>query len=135
MDEDPGWEKNYPSFVINKCMSQHMDTVMIANEMNQYPGLDKKLQYDFFINIVRPRKRFSPWGKKQKVKDLELVKQFYGYSTEKALQAMRILSPDQIEIIRDKLNKGGKNRRVNLRKFNGQKMIWLRLISRSLMTS
>ena len=110
MDEDPGWEKNYPSFVINKCMSQHMDTVMIANEMNQYPGLDKKLQYDFFINIMRPRKRFSPWGKKQKVKDLELVKQFYGYSTEKALQAMRILSPDQIEIIRDKLNKGGKNR-------------------------
>ena len=110
MDEDPGWEKNYPSFVINKCMSQHMDTIMIANEMNQYPGLDRKMQYDFFINIVRPRKRFSPWGKKQKVKDLELVKQFYGYSTEKALQAMRILSPDQIEIIRDKLNKGGKNR-------------------------
>ena len=110
MDEDPGWEKNYPSFVINKCMSQHLDTIMIANEMNQYPSLDRKMQYDFFINIVRPRKRFSPWGKKQKVKDLELVKQFYGYSTEKALQAMRILSPDQIEIIRDKLNKGGKNR-------------------------
>ena len=110
MDEDPGWEKNYPSFVINKCMSQHLDTIMIANEMNQYPGLDKKLQYDFFINIVRPRKRFSPWGKKQKVKDLELVKEFYGYSTEKAMQAMRILSPDQLEIIRDKLNKGGKNR-------------------------
>ena len=110
MDEDPGWEKNYPSFVINKCMSQHLDTIMIANEMNQYPGLDRKMQYDFFINIVRPRKRFSPWGKKPKVKDLELVKQFYGYSTEKALQAMRILSPDQIEIIRDKLNKGGKNR-------------------------
>lgn len=110
MDEDPGWEKNYPPFVINKCMSQHLDTIMFANEMNQYPGLDKKLQYDFFINIVRPRKRFSPWGKKQKVKDLELVKEFYGYSTEKAMQAMRILSPDQLEIIRDKLNKGGKNR-------------------------
>ena len=110
MDEDPGWEKNYPSFVINKCMSQHLDTIMIANEMNQYPGLDRKMQYDFFINIVRPRKRFSPWGKKQKVKDLELVKEFYGYSTEKAMQAMRILSPDQLEIIRDKLNKGGKNR-------------------------
>ena len=110
MDEDPGWEKNYPSFVINKCMSQHLDTIMFANEINQYPGLDKKLQYDFFINIVRPRKRFSPWGKKQKVKDLELVKEFYGYSTEKAMQAMRILSPDQLEIIRDKLNKGGKNR-------------------------
>ena len=110
MDEDPGWEKNYPSFVINKCMSQHMDTVMIANEMNQYPGLDKKLQYDFFINIVRPRKRFSPWGKKEKVKDIELVKEFYGYSTEKAMQALRVLSPDQLEIIKDKLNKGGKKR-------------------------
>ena len=110
MDEDPGWEKNYPSFVINKCMSQHLDTIMIANEMNQYPGLDRKMQYDFFINIVRPRKRFSPWGKKQKVKDLELVKQFYGYSTEKAMQALRILSPEQIEIIKDKLNTGGKNR-------------------------
>lgn len=110
MDKDPGWEKNYPPFVINKCMSQHLDTIMFANEMNQYPGLDKKLQYDFFINIVRPRKRFSPWGKKQKVKDLELVKEFYGYSTEKAMQAIRILSPDQLEIIRDKLNKGGKNR-------------------------
>jgi len=110
MDEDPGWENNYPAYVINKCMSQHMDTIMYANEMNQYQGLDKKLQYDFFINIVRPRKRFSPWGKKQKVKDLELVKQYYGYSTEKALQALRILSPEQLEIIRDKLNKGGKTR-------------------------
>ena len=110
MDEDPGWEKNYPAYVINKCMSQHMDTIMYANEMNQYQGLDKELQYDFFINIVRPRKRFSPWGKKQKVKDLELVKQYYGYSTEKALQALRILSPEQLEIIRDKLNKGGKTR-------------------------
>ena len=56
MDEDPGWEKNYPAYVINKCMSQHMDTIMYANEMNQYQGLDKKLQYDFFINIVRLRK-------------------------------------------------------------------------------
>ena len=110
MDEDPGWEKNYPAYVINKCMSQHMDTIMYANEMNQYQGLDKKLQYDFFINIVRPRKRFSPWGKKQKVKDLELVKQYYAYSTEKAMQALRILSPEQLEIIRDKLNKGGKTR-------------------------
>ena len=109
-DEDPGWEKNYPSYIINKCMSHHMDTVMFANEMNQYPGLDKKLQYDFFINIVRPRKRFSPWGKKEKVKDLEYVKQYYGYSTEKALQALRILSPTQLDVIKTKLNKGGKKR-------------------------
>jgi len=109
-DEDPAWEKNYPPFVINKCMSHHMDTVMYANEMNQYPGLDKKLQYDFFINTVRSRKRFSPWGKKEKVKDIELVKQFYGYSTEKAMQALRILTENQLMVIKDKLNKGGKKR-------------------------
>ena len=109
-DDDPAWEKNYPPYIVNKCLAQHMDTIMFANEMNRYQNLDKKLQYDFFINIVRPRKRFSPWGKKQKVKDLELVKQFYGYSTEKAMQALRILSPEQIEIIKDKLNTGGKNR-------------------------
>jgi hypothetical protein len=107
-DEDPAWEKNYPPFIINKCMSHHMDTVMFANEMNQYPNLDKKLQYDFFINIVRPRKRFSPWGKKEKVQDLEIVKQFYGYSTEKAIQALRILTENQLMVIKDKLNKGGK---------------------------
>ena len=109
-DEDPAWERNYPPFIINKCMSHHMDTVMFANEMNQYPGLDKKLQYDFFINTVRSRKRFSPWGKKEKVKDIELVKQFYGYSTEKAMQALRILTENQLMVIKDKLNKGGKKR-------------------------
>ena len=109
-DDDPAWEKNYPPFVINKCMSQHIDTVMYANEMNQYPNLDKKLQYDFFINTVRSRKRFSPWGKKEKVKDIELVKEFYGYSTEKAMQALRILTENQLIVIKDKLNKGGKKR-------------------------
>ena len=110
MDEDPGWEKNYPSYVINKCMSHHMDTVLYANEMNRYQNLDTRLQYDFLINIVRPRKRFSPWGKKQKMNDLDLVKQYYGYSNEKAKQALRILSPNQLDYIKEKLNKGGKKR-------------------------
>lgn len=109
-DDDPGWEKNYPPFIINKCMAQHMDTIMYANEMNFYGDVDKKLQYEFYINTVRSRKRFSPWGKKEKVKDLDVVKEFYGYSTEKALQALRILSPSQIDVIRAKLNKGGKKR-------------------------
>ena len=107
-DEDPAWEKNYPPYIINKCMSHHIDTVLFANEMNQYSHLDKKMQYDFFINTVRSRKRFSPWGKKEKVKDIELVKQFYGYSTEKAMQALRILTENQLMVIKDKLNKGGK---------------------------
>ena len=106
--DDPGWEKNYPPYVINKCLSQHMDTIMYANEMNRLPNIDKRLQYDFFINTIRPRKRFSPWGKKKKVDDLELVKQYYGYSNEKAKQALRILSPQQLDYIRQKLNRGGK---------------------------
>ena len=105
--EDPGWEKNYPSYVINKCMSHHLDTVMFANEMNMNTGLDSRLQYDFFINIVRSRKRFSPWGKKKKIDDLELVKRYYGYSYEKAKQALEILTPQQINFIKDKLNTGG----------------------------
>jgi|TARA_B100000131_G_scaffold11325_1_gene11843 hypothetical protein len=108
MKDDPDWEKNYPPYIINKCMSHHMDTIVFANEMNRYPNLDKRLQYDFYINTVRARKRFSPWGKKEKVKDLELVKQYYAYSNEKAKQALRILSPTQLDYIRNKLNKGGK---------------------------
>ena len=108
MGDDPGWEKNYTPYVINKCMSHHMDTVIFANEMNRYPNLDKRLQYDFYINTVRPKRRFSPWGKKQTVKDLALVKKYYGYSNEKAIQALRILTPDQLNYIKEKLNKGGK---------------------------
>ena len=85
-----------------------MDTVMFANEMNRLPHLDKRLQYDFYINTVRPRKRFSPWDKKQKMNDLDVVKQYYGYSNEKARQALNILSPSQLDYIKSKLNRGGK---------------------------
>ena len=101
MEDDPGWEKNYPSYVINKCLSHHMDTLAFANEMNRYPNLDKRLQYSFFLNTVRPKKRFSPWGKKEKIDDLELVKRYYGYSYEKAKQALEILTPQQINFIKD----------------------------------
>ena len=104
--DDPAWEKNYPAYVVNKCMSHHMDTVLFANEMNRYSFLPSRLQYDFYIHIVRPRKRFSPWGKKEKVNDLEIVKEYYGYSNEKAKQALRILSPTHLDYIKDKLNKG-----------------------------
>ena len=108
--DDPAWEKNYPAYVVNKCMSHHMDTVLFANEMNRYSFLPSRLQYDFYIHIVRPRKRFSPWGKKEKVNDLEIVKEYYGYSNEEAKQALRILSPTHLDYIKDKLNKGGKKR-------------------------
>ena len=105
--EDPLWEKNYPAFVINKCMSHHMDTVLYANEMNMCSHLPNRLQYDFFINIVRPRKRFSPWGKKDKVNDLEVVKEYYGYSNEKAKQALIILTKEQLAFIKSKFETGG----------------------------
>lgn len=106
--EDPGWEKNYPSWVITKCMASHYDTILIANEMNINYSLPNKMQYDFYINIVRKRKRFSPWDKKTKVDDLECVKQYYGYSNDKAQAALKILNKEQLEIIKSKLNRGGK---------------------------
>lgn len=109
MDEDSQSIEPYPPYIINRCLSGFVDTIMYANEMNINNFLDKKLQYDFYINIVRPRKRFTPWLKKEKIEDLELVKQYYGYSNEKARTALRILTEEQLEFIRTKLKKGGKN--------------------------
>ena len=111
MDQDPLAEKKYPAYIVNKCMAQHLDTVMHANEMNQWVNLPNKLQYDFFINTVRPKKRFSPWDKKDKIDDLELIQKYYGYSVEKARQVIDILSRQQLDYIKDKLNTGGYNGR------------------------
>ncbi len=108
MDENPDNVKEYPPYIINRCMSGHLDTVLLANEMNINSQLDKKMQYDFFINIVRPKKRFSPWLKKEKIEDLESVKHYYGYSEEKAKSALKILTKDQIDFIKHKMNRGGK---------------------------
>lgn len=101
-------EKDYPPYIINKCLSGFRDTVFIANEMNINSHLSNKFQYDFFINIVRPRKRFTPWVRKEKIETLELVKQYYGYSNEKAKSALRILTNKQIEFIKQRMNIGGK---------------------------
>jgi hypothetical protein len=81
---------------------------MFANEMNMNHGLPSKLQYDFLLNSVRKRKRFSPWIKKEKIQDLDAVKSYYGYSNEKAQQALKILTKDQINYIKSKLDVGGK---------------------------
>jgi len=107
--EDEMWEKKYPAFIVNKCLSPFPDTIHFVNEMNRLPGLDKKLQYDFLLNTLRSRKRFAPWMKSSKTKDLEYVKEYYGYSNEKAKSALSLLSDSQLKIIKDKLNKGGKN--------------------------
>lgn len=107
IDEDPSLEKDYPPYIINRCLSGHIDTVLYSNELNRTPNLSKKLQYDFLINIVRKRKRFSPWIKKEKIEDLECVKKYYGYSTEKAKQVLNILSEEQIKFIKQKFETGG----------------------------
>jgi hypothetical protein len=108
MDDNPDVVKEYAPYIINRCMSGHLDTILLANEMNINSQLDKKMQYDFFINIVRPRKRFSPWLKKEKIESLEIIKQYYGYSEEKAKSALKILTQDQIDFIKQKMNRGGK---------------------------
>ena len=109
--EDEQWEKKYPSFIINKCISPFPDTVMLVNEINQLHHLDKKLQFDFLINSLRPRKRYTPWMKAKKLENLEYVKEFYGYNNEKAKSALDILSDEQISAIKTKLNKGGRDGR------------------------
>ena len=101
-DEDPTWEKKYPPFIVNKCLSGFIDTVMFANEMNVNHQLPSRLQYDFLINTVRKRKRFSPWAKKDKINDLDAVKSYYGYSNEKAQQSLKILTKEQISFIKEK---------------------------------
>jgi hypothetical protein len=109
--EDEEWEKKYPPFIVNKCLAPFQDTILLVNEINQYPHLDKKLQFDFLINSLRPRKRFTPWVKAKKLDDIEYVKEFYGYNNEKAKVALTILNDKQIATIKQKLNKGGKNGR------------------------
>ena len=107
IDEDPDVEKEYPPFIINKCLSGQMDSLIQSNEMNKFPNLDKRLQYDFLINSLRKRKRFSPWLRKDKIDNIEAVRRYYGFSTEKAEQALNILSNEQLEFINKKLNTGG----------------------------
>ena len=107
--DDEEWEKKYPPFIINKCLSPFPDTIQLVNEMNQLPHLDKKLQFDFLINSLRPRKRFTPWMKAKKLDNLEYVKEYYGYSNEKAKTALEILNDEQISAIKKKLNKGGRH--------------------------
>jgi hypothetical protein len=108
LEEDPSLKKDYPPFIVNKCLSGHLDCILFANEMNKYHFLDKDIQYNFYINILRKKKRFSPWIRKDKITDLEYVKSYYGYSNEKASQVMKILSHEQIEFIKQRLDTGGK---------------------------
>jgi len=109
--EDEDWVKKYPAYIVNKCIAPFPDSVMLVNEINQLHHLDKKLQFDFLINSLRPRKRYAPWMKAKKLESLKYVKEFYGYNNEKAKAALDILNDEQISAIKEKLNKGGRNGR------------------------
>ena len=107
--EDEAWEKKYAPFIVNKCVAPFPDTILLVNELNRYHHLDKKLQFDFLLNSLRARKRYTPWLKAKKLKNLEYVKEYYGYNNEKAKAALDILDDEQISAIKTKLNKGGRN--------------------------
>ena len=109
--EDEQWEKKYFPFIVNKCIAPFPDTIQLVNEMNINHHLDKKLQFDFLLNSIRPRKRYTPWLKAKKLKNLEYDKEFYGYNNEKARAALDILNDEQISAIKTKLYKGGKHGR------------------------
>ena len=109
--DDEMWEKKYPPFIVNKCLAPFPDTVMLVNEMNKHHHLDAKLQYDFLLNTIRSKKRFAPWVKAEKLDDLDCIKEYYGYSNEKAKVALSVLNNEQIQTIKDSLIKGGKNGR------------------------
>jgi Bacteriophage clamp loader A subunit len=107
MDKDPKVEKDYVPFVVNKCLSYFPDTIFYANRMNQVAHLDKKLQYDFYIHSISKRKRFSKWIKAEESKDLEVVKQVYGYSDRHAREVMDLLPMDKLTEL---VQKGGQKR-------------------------
>ena len=109
--DDITWEKKYPPYIINKCLSMHYDCIAAANEMNGYHFLDKKVQFHFLINSIRKKKRFGgKWLSQAKLKNLEYVKEYYGYSNEKAKQALSILTEKQVEFIKEALSKGGRKK-------------------------
>jgi hypothetical protein len=105
--EDKDWVKKYPAFIINKILSGFQDTIMLVNEVNRNHFLDKDMQYSFLLNSIRSKKRFSPFLRASKLKNIDLVKEYYGYSNEKAKTVLDILTKDQLKLIKEKLYKGG----------------------------
>jgi hypothetical protein len=102
-------ERFYQPFLVNRALSYFPDTVMYANEMNIHNNIDSKLQFHFFLNTLRPAKRFAKWVKKEEDNDLTAIMEYYGYGLEKAKQALSVLSSEQLIIIKEKLEKGGQS--------------------------
>ena len=105
--EDDLWKKKYPAFIVNKMLSAFSDTIMLVNEMNRNHFIDKDMQFQFLLNSIRTKKRYSPFLRANKLKEIECVKEYYGYSNDKAKSALDILTNDEIKLIKEKLYKGG----------------------------
>ena len=105
--EDTMWVKKYPAFIVNKVLSGFQDTIMLVNEMNRNHFLDKDMQFQFLLNSIRSKKRYSPFLRASKIKDIECVKEYYGYNNEKAKTALDLLTKEQLKLIKEKLYKGG----------------------------
>ena len=105
--EDKLWVKKYPAFIVNKMLSAFSDTIMLVNEMNRNHFIDKDMQFQFLLNSIRTKKRYSPFLRANKLKEIECVKEYYGYSNDKAKSALDILTNDEIKLIKEKLYKGG----------------------------
>lgn len=103
-------EAEYNPFIINRSLSYFKDTVLYANEINQNGHLDSRLQFDFFINIIRKRKRFSKWLKPSEIENLDAIKEYYGYSDEKAKSVLSLLNNRQIENLKERIYKGGRTK-------------------------
>lgn len=106
--EDPSVEKDYLSFMVNRGLSYYPDTIMLANEMNQFHFLDKKIQYDFYLSSVSKRKRFSKWAKKESSTEVDLIKKAYSCSNVKAFEILKLLTPEQLKELQQRFDKGGR---------------------------
>ena len=105
-DNDSLMERDYNAFIVNRNYSLFADTVYLANEMNIRPNIDNRLQYEFLLNTLRPRKRLADWVKNESSEDVSVIKEYYGYSNKKAIEALSVLSEEQIDSIRNKVQKG-----------------------------
>jgi len=105
--EDKLWQKKYPAFIVNKLLSAFSDSIMLVNEMNRNHFIDEDMQFQFLLNSIRTKKRYSPFLRASKLKEIECVKEYYGYSNDKAKSALDILTKDEIKLIKEKLYKGG----------------------------
>jgi hypothetical protein len=100
-------EKDYNAFMVNRGLSYFPDTVIYANEMNKFHHLDSRLQYQFLINTIRKRNRFSKWNKSIESENINAIKKYYNYSNEKARDVLPLLSNKNLNIIRGRINYGG----------------------------